>query len=168
MALKRIRKELIEIQKDPPPRCTAHPIGDNLFEWEGRIDGPPDTPYQSGCFKLFIRFPTDYPFHPPFIKFTTKIYHPNISPDGIICLDTLKQNWSCALTISQVLLSVQQLLTDPNPMDPMVPSIAQQYRTNRPEFTREAKRWTTLYAVVVDTDSDTNNDKKTKDKQKKN
>ncbi|XP_054167465.1 ubiquitin-conjugating enzyme E2 2-like [Oppia nitens] len=150
MALKRIQKELQELQKDPPPRCSAQPVGDDLFSWQGVIEGPPDTPYEGGAFKIKIQFPKDYPFHAPHIKFTTKIYHPNITPDGSICLDTLKKNWSCAFTITQVMLSIQQLLSDPNPADPLVPQIARQYQTNRQEYNRVAKRWTTIYAKQND------------------
>lgn len=64
--------------------------------------GPPDSPFQGGVFFLNIHFPADYPFKPPKISFTTKIYHPNINAQGGICLDILKNAWSPALTISKV------------------------------------------------------------------
>lgn len=57
----------------------------------------------------------EYPFAPPKLRFKTRIYHCNVSPAGEICLDVLKDNWSPALTISKVLLSVVSLLTDANP-----------------------------------------------------
>lgn len=61
----------------------------------------PDSPYQGGVFFLTIHFPTDYPFKPPKVAFTTRIYHPNINSNGSICLDILRSQWSPALTISK-------------------------------------------------------------------
>ena len=92
--------------------------------------GPSDSPYQDGVFHLNIHFPTDYPFKPPKITFITKIYHPNINSNGVICLDILKNQWSPALTISKVLLSICSLICDPNPDDPLVPEIANLYKSN--------------------------------------
>lgn len=93
--------------------------------------GPSNSPYAGGVFFLDIHFSQDYPFKPPKITFRTKIYHCNISSAGAICLDILKDNWSPALTISKVLLSICSLLTDANPNDPLVANIAQQYLHDR-------------------------------------
>ena len=146
MSLKRITVELKDLRKDPPTSCSAGPKGDDMFAWEGCIFGPEDTPYHGGVFKLSIQFPVDYPFRAPHVRFLTKIYHPNINATGLICLDILKGQWSPALTISKVLLSICSLLTDPNPKDPLVPDIATQYMIQRGEYENEAKRWTLMYA----------------------
>jgi ubiquitin-conjugating enzyme E2 D/E len=147
MALRRIQKELTDIQKDPPAGCSAGPVDNDLFNWEGVIFAPSDSPYAGGVFKLHIRFPTEYPFKQPHVTFHTKIYHPNINSAGGICLDILKSQWSPALTISKVLLSIQSLLTDPNPDDPLVPEIANIYKTNRAEYEMRAREWTMTYAM---------------------
>ncbi len=147
MALNRIKRELESLIKDPPTNCSAGPIGDNLFEWSGFIIGPDDTPYAGGCFHLLIHFPNEYPFKPPKINFSTKIYHPNIERNtGGICLDVLNRNWSPALTIPKLLLSISSLLSDPNPNDPLDPEIADQYNSNREAFNKTAKSWTIKYA----------------------
>ena len=109
--------------------------------------GPDDSPYSGGVFFLNIRFPPDYPFKPPKVSFTTKIYHPNINSNGSICLDILKDQWSPALTISKVLLSISSLLTDPNPDDPLTPEIANVYKTNREQYNNTAKDWTSRFAM---------------------
>ena len=63
--------------------------------------GPSDSPFQGGVFFLNIHFPSDYPFKPPKVSFTTRIYHPNVNSNGSICLDILNAQWSPALTISK-------------------------------------------------------------------
>jgi ubiquitin-conjugating enzyme E2 D/E len=148
MSSKRVAKELIDLRKDPPAGCSAGPINDSdMFKWEGVIMGPSDSPYHGGIFNMTVDFPTDYPFKPPRVMFTTKIYHPNINKDGFICLDILKTNWSPALTISKVLLSVLSMLTDPNPDDPLVPEIANEYKHNRAQYESTAREWTEMYAM---------------------
>lgn len=109
--------------------------------------GPPDSPYQGGVFFLNIRFSADYPFKPPKVQFTTKIYHPNINSAGGICLDVLKDQWSPALTVSKILLSICSLLTDANPDDPLVPEIAHIYKTDRARYNSIAAEWTRKHAM---------------------
>ena len=146
MALKRLQKEVSEIQKDTPVNCSAGPNNNDLFNWEATIIGPTETPYEGGIFKLKILFPADYPFKPPKITFETPIYHPNINANGGICLDILKDQWSPALNITKVLLSICSLLDEPNPDDPLMPEIAQLFKSNKAEFNRLAREHTIKHA----------------------
>ncbi|TRZ00611.1 hypothetical protein DNTS_008069 [Danionella cerebrum] len=134
MALKRIQKELTDLARDPPAQCSAGPVGDDVFHWQATIMGPNESPYQGGVFFLTIHFPTDYPFKPPKVAFTTRIYHPNINSNGSICLDILRSQWSPALTISKD--------------DPLVPEIARIYKTDTEKYNRMAKEWTEKYAML--------------------
>ena len=147
MSHRRIARDLKELEQDPPSNCTASPVDEtNLYVWRATIVGPDGSPYAGGIFFLDIQFPTDYPFKPPRLQFITKVYHPNINAQGGICLDILKDQWSPALSITKVLLSISSLLTDANPRDPLVPEIARLYETDRPAFDRTAREWTLKYA----------------------
>jgi len=148
MALKRINKELQDLGRDPPASCSAGPIGDDMFNWQATIMGPPDSPYAGGVFFLNITFPPDYPFKPPKVHFITKIYHCNVHSNGSICLDILKDQWSPALNVGKILLSISSLLHACNPRDPLVPEIADLYEKNRAEHDKKAKEWTKLHATA--------------------
>ena len=147
-ALRRLHKELTEIRENPPDNCTAGPVDadEDMFHWQATLQGPPDSLYQNGLFYLNIHFPKDYPFKPPRIRFITRIYHCNINSSGGICLDILKNQWSPALTLGKVLLSISSLLTDCNPDDPLVPEIAELYRADRAAHDERARLWTLQYA----------------------
>jgi ubiquitin-conjugating enzyme E2 D/E len=146
MALKRLQKELLDMEKDAPSNCSAGLINDDIFSWKATLLGPTGTPYEGGIFYLKIFFTPDYPFKPPKITFETKIYHPNINSVGAICLDILKDNWSPALNISKVLLSICSLLSDPNPDDPLVADIANIYKSNKAQYEANAREYTLKYA----------------------
>ena len=146
----RIGQELKDLTSNPVLNCSAGPKGDKLTEWHATIFGPDDTPYAGGIFKLNIEFTNEYPFKPPKIYFLTPIYHCNINGRGGICLDILKEQWSPALTISKVLLSICSLLSEPNPNDPLVPEIAQEFKSNRALHDSRAREYTLQYANESD------------------
>ncbi|KAE9364171.1 ubiquitin-conjugating enzyme [Stipitochalara longipes BDJ] len=145
--LQRIKKELSDLARDPPSSCSAGPVGDNLFVWKGTIIGPSNSRYSGGVFLLDIYFPSDYPANPPRIVFTTRVYHPNINTKGEISLDILGSNYSPALTIGKVLLSITSFLDDPNPDDPLMPEIAYVYKKDRARYESTAREWTRKYAM---------------------
>ena len=134
--------------RNPPTSGSAGPQNDSdIFKWQATIMGPDDSPYSGGVFFLSIEFSADYPFKPPRVMFITKIYHPNINSNGSICVDILKDNWSPAITVEKLLLSIVLLLCDPNPADPLVPDIANQYKNDRSKFDSTAREWTRKYAM---------------------
>ena len=144
--IQRLNKELADIDKNPPTNCSAGLIDDDIFHWQATIMGPEGTPYHGGVFELRIDFPQDYPFKPPNVIFNTRIYHCNINSNGNICLDILKEQWSPALTISKVLLSICSLMNDQNPNDPLDSDAAELYIKDYNQFLAQATLFTTLYA----------------------
>eukprot|EP00163_Fabomonas_tropica_P002337 TRINITY_DN1176_c0_g1_i3.p1 TRINITY_DN1176_c0_g1~~TRINITY_DN1176_c0_g1_i3.p1 ORF type:complete len:120 (+),score=37.17 TRINITY_DN1176_c0_g1_i3:114-473(+) len=110
------------------------------------IAGPTSSPYEGGIYKLELFLTEDYPMAPPKVRFLTKIYHPNIDKLGRICLDILKDKWSPALQIRTVLLSIQALLSAPNPDDPLDNDVAQEWKENENSAIEKAKDWTRRYA----------------------
>lgn len=146
-AIKRLQKEFQGLQENPIGYVSAAPDAEDIFNWTSTIIGPPETPYEGGVFTILIKFPQDYPFKPPRIQFLTPVFHPNINRKGDICLNTLRDKWSPALTISKVLLSICSLLNEPNPDDPLVPEAATLYKFDREEYNKTAHRWTQEHAT---------------------
>ena len=119
LAANRIQKELAAFLADPPPGCSVLQMGDDLSRWQVQVEGPPESSFEGGNFTLLVTFPPDYPFKPPKVKFETRIFHPNINQSGDICLDTLASQWAPSFSMAQVMLSIIQLLSHPNPSDPI-------------------------------------------------
>lgn len=146
MNLRRIKSELNDLSSNYINNISAKPISDDNIKWTATIIGPEDTPYFGGIFNLDITLPSDYPYKPPLVIMKTKIYHPNINQDGVICLDILKDQWSPAMTLSKVLLSISSLLADPNPNDPLAPDVAKIYLNDIKVFNKKAREYTEKYA----------------------
>lgn len=144
---KRIIKETERLVSDPVPGITATPSEENLRYFEVTIIGPSSSPYANGLFKLELYLPDDYPMCAPKVRFLTKIYHPNIDKLGRICLDVLKDNWSPALQIRTILLSIQALLGAPNPDDPLANDVAEDWKKDEKKAIAMAQEWTKLYAM---------------------
>mmetsp|Transcript_6563 Transcript_6563/g.20680 ORF Transcript_6563/g.20680 Transcript_6563/m.20680 type:complete len:88 (-) Transcript_6563:209-472(-) len=85
---------------------------------------------------------------PPKVRFLTKIYHPNVDRLGRICLDILKDKWSPALQIRTVLLSIQALMSAPNPDDPLNNEAADHWKKDERSALQQARTWNRQYAVA--------------------
>ena len=108
---------------------------------------PLPPPAAGGVFQLELFLPAEYPMSPPKVRYLTKLYHPNVDKLGRICLDILKDKWSPALQIRTVLLSIQALMSAPNPDDPLDNGVAEQWKADEKKALQNAKTWTQKYAM---------------------
>lgn len=147
IALKRIVRELQDFSKDPPANCSAGPKADDLFQWYATLMGPSGSPYEEGIYSLSVRFPPDYPGSPPVVTFDTPVWHPNIGKEGEVGLDILGENWSPALTLAKVMLSISSLLAEPDARDALREDVARELLGNRMAFDRKAREWKRRFAM---------------------
>lgn len=138
-AKKRLQADLKKILKDPPPGIHADLAGDNFFEWDAVIFGPGDTCFDGGVFTLKMKFPTDYPKKAPVVWFYSRMFHPNVYPNGKICLDILEMEdkWNPNYDAATVLCAIQSMLADPNPESPANGEANSLYLTNTKEYERK-------------------------------
>jgi len=118
----------------------------SLFEWETEIDGPEDTIWSGGKFKLLVTFPQEYPFKAPQVRFITQIFHPNVSTTGGICLDLLIDKWLPSYHVASLLVSIRSFLDDPNPDHGLNNEALELFRKNRPLYEQTVRRYINSYA----------------------
>lgn len=166
----RVTKEYNQLLYNPLDNITITINNDNILDYTISITGPDDSPYYNGIYKLRMIIPVDYPFKPPSCIFITPIYHPNITEQGTICLDILKQNdsdnnsnnnnyrWQPTYGLSHICTSVYGLLTQPNCDDPLRQDVAELYTNNYNEFYKKAKQVNDQYAANNNDNNGTDNE----------
>ncbi|KRZ16242.1 Ubiquitin-conjugating enzyme E2 1, partial [Trichinella pseudospiralis] len=118
---------------------SASPSPKSIFDWEAIVFGPPGTPYEDGTFKLELKFTEDYPNRPPQVRFVSRIFHPNVYSDGIVCMDILQNRWSPTYDVLAILTCIQSLLNEPNPHSPANPVAANLFQTNFTEYAHRVR-----------------------------
>lgn len=145
---RRIEKETERLFTDPIDGVSVVPDSENPRYFHVELTGPSSTPYERGVFKLEIYLTEEYPMRPPKVRFLTKIYHPNIDRIGRISLDILSTRWSPALQVRTVILSMQELMLDPNPCESIDPEIARHWREDEFGAIKTARHWCITYAWI--------------------
>jgi len=108
-------KEVQAICNNPPEGIQVIFSEDNITDIQADIDGPVQTPFEGGLFRVKLVLGQDFPSQPPKAFFLTKIFHPNVSKSGEICVNTLKKDWKPEHGIQHILLVIRCLLIEPNP-----------------------------------------------------
>lgn len=139
-ATKRLQKELQEIRKSNIKGFRDIKVDDsNILQWQGLIV-PESPPYNKGAYRIEMVFPPEYPFKPPKVMFKTKMYHPNIDENGQVCLPiVMAEHWKPATKTDQVIESLIQLVTEPEPEHPLRGDLAEEYTKDRKKFVKNAE-----------------------------
>ncbi|CAD7926192.1 unnamed protein product [Amoebophrya sp. A120] len=152
-----LSKQLIELTKDEANGFSVGLEDDsNLFKWRVCFEGPQDSLYEGGLFTALLTFPTDFPNSPPDMVFETELFHPNIYPDGKVCIsilhppgtdafneqETADERWRPILGVESILMSVLSMLLDPNPDSPANADAAVMYRDNRDQWKKKVRALT--------------------------
>ena len=149
MAARRVAKELTEITNSEHDWSVSLIDKTDLFHWKVLMKGPENTPYQGGIFTLNATFSSDYPFKPPNVRFTTRIYHLNVYDKGKIELFVLDDNWSPIITMSFIFSAIQSLLIEPNIYHSVDKIMLSNYTDNKPLYEHIARIWTRRYASNI-------------------
>jgi len=149
-----LRRQLKELSRHPLDGFSAGLVDDsNVFEWNVTIIGPPDTIYEGGYYNAIMTFPPNYPNSPPTVRFTSEMWHPNVYPDGRVCISILhppgddpngyelaSERWMPVHTVETILLSIISMLSSPNDESPANIDAAKEWRDHRDEFRRKVSR----------------------------
>eukprot|EP01036_Dinobryon_divergens_P029346 gene29346-38425_t len=146
IAVGRLSEERKSWRKDHPTGFYARPEKKedgalNIMRWETGIPGKDGTDWAGGVYKVVMEFPEEYPSKPPKCKFVPPLYHPNVYPSGTICLSILDEDkgWRPAITVKQLLLGIQDLLTSPNPDSPAQREAYEAFVNNPAEYKRKIR-----------------------------
>jgi len=145
--IKKITKELQEIVADPPEGIRLKINEADILDIQATIDGPADTPYEGGVFCVRLSLGKEFPEVPPKAFFTTKIFHPNVSAKGEICVNTLKRDWSPSHGIKHILLTIKCLLIVPNPESALNDEAGMMLLDHYDNYYKRAKLITEIHAM---------------------
>eukprot|EP00826_Nyctotherus_ovalis_P004100 TRINITY_DN1084_c0_g2_i3.p1 TRINITY_DN1084_c0_g2~~TRINITY_DN1084_c0_g2_i3.p1 ORF type:complete len:169 (+),score=53.80 TRINITY_DN1084_c0_g2_i3:53-559(+) len=126
----------------------------NIYVWDICFEGPSGSLYQGGFYKAELVFPSTYPNEPPVMRFLTEMWHPNIYPDGKVCISILhspgtdplnpqelaEERWRPILGVEAITVSVISMLGDPNLSSPANVDAAKQYKEHYEDYKKKVKR----------------------------
>lgn len=147
--IRMVTKELAELEKNPPEGIRVTLNDSDVTDIHAIIDGPEETPYSGGAFEVKLILNRNFPQEPPKGYFVTKIFHPNVSSQGEICVNTLKRDWQPSYGIQHILLTIKCLLIVPNPESALNEEAGKLLLEHYDDYFSRAKMFTDIHARPV-------------------
>jgi len=144
--IRQVSKELSHLTLNPLEGIRVCINEEDVSDIQAIIDGPAGTPYFGGSFRVKLVLSKDFPLSPPKGYFITKIFHPNVSRSGEICVNTLKKDWKSDLGIKHILLTIKCLLIVPNAESALNSEAGQLLLDHYEDYCRRAKMMTEIHA----------------------
>jgi ubiquitin-conjugating enzyme E2 S len=144
--LNRLARELRSMHANPQAGMRVIVNEADLADVQCDIEGPASTPYEGGVFRCKLVIGCEFPAAPPRGVFLTKIFHPNVSSVGDICVNTLKKDWNPELGLMHILLTIRCLLIVPFPESALNEEASKLFIESYDEYSRRAKMLTTIHA----------------------
>lgn len=142
-----IARELRKMVQRPLEGIRIRINEEDITDIQADISGPEGTPYEGGTFRCKLVLGSEFPAAPPRGFFLTKIFHPNISANGDICVNTLKKDWKSDLGMTHVLQVIRCLLIVPFPMSALNEDASKMFLDSYDEYFKRAKLLTSIHAT---------------------
>lgn len=142
-----LARELRQLSKNPIPGIRILVSDSDIRELEAELSGPEDTPYEGGTFRIKLVFGPEFPSQPPKGLFLTRIFHPNVSESGEICVNALKRDWTPQLGLSHILAVIRCLLIEPNPESALNEEAGKLLLESYEQYFKRASMLTKLYSI---------------------
>jgi len=146
-AVMKLAKELRKLSQEPLDGIKVFLNEDDVTDIVAQISGPDATPFTGGTYSVKLVLPPDFPGSPPKGYFLTKIFHPNVSKTGEICVNTLKKDWKSDLGIGHVLQVVRCLLINPFPESALNDEAGKMFMEDYDQYFKKAQMMTEVHAV---------------------
>ena len=146
-AMRQLMRQIQDLSSNPIEGITLKPV-EQVTEIEAELKGPEDTPYAGGTFLISLSFGESYPEQPPKGTFKTKIFHPNVSEKGEICVNALKRDWNSSITVGHILSVIRCLLIEPNPESALNEEAGRLLLEEYQEFSKRARLYTNVHAMA--------------------
>ena len=143
-----LTKQINRLSQEPLEGIKPIINEENFLDVQVEISGPEGTPYHGGLFKCKLEFPSDFPTCPPKGYFLTKIFHPNISTGGEICVNTLKKDWNQNnWSLTNIFNVIRCLLIQPFPESALNEEAGRMFMENYKLYFKHAQLYTSINAM---------------------